>query len=342
MASFYNRSQSDAFEKLQSGIRGEIEPLRRLGVVVNETMMKEELMRQGIRAVGGEYSEAQKVIGRFALIMANTAKAQGDLERTLSSPANVTRRIKEQWAEKQIEAAKTILPWYEKLTRAILNIENVMTAVSAKIVTLALEIKYALQDAFEWLMVKLKLKPEETLIQILAKMDARAVERTAALMPLMKALEENRDRMAAKVPGYANAQIDASRYVRDATEEEAADLLDLIKTQQQLAEEVEKRKRQMIGWTGLADSWKKAMAAGLQAQFGPEDERPFEERFKSRFRTQFENGRLNVSGLPGQNEMSRLISEYQSSKETDRAVLDTLREILRVNRLAFAPAGSEL
>jgi hypothetical protein len=95
MASFYNLDSTEAFAKLRSGISGEIEPLKALGIVIDETTVKNYAYKVGIAALGEELSTSQKVMARYELIMRQTSKAQGDLARTADSPANTIRRMSE-------------------------------------------------------------------------------------------------------------------------------------------------------------------------------------------------------------------------------------------------------
>lgn len=110
MASFYNLKPEEAFQKLQAGISGEIEPLKRLGVVVNEATVKQFAYKTGIAAVGSELSEQQKVQARYGVIMQQTANAQGDLARTQDSATNQMRRLQAETAETAIKFGEVLLP----------------------------------------------------------------------------------------------------------------------------------------------------------------------------------------------------------------------------------------
>ena len=91
MASFYNIEVEEAFMKLQSGLSGEIEPLKRLGIIVNETTAKNWALTTGMIKQGEVMDEVQKVAARYGVILAQTSLAQGDLERTLDSATNLLR-----------------------------------------------------------------------------------------------------------------------------------------------------------------------------------------------------------------------------------------------------------
>ena len=110
MASFYNLDVEDAFQKLQAGITGEIEPLKRLGIVVNETAVQQWAWNNGLVDQGEKLTEQEKILGRYGAIMDATAKAQGDLAMTLDSPANKMRIFKEQISLAMIELGESFIP----------------------------------------------------------------------------------------------------------------------------------------------------------------------------------------------------------------------------------------
>jgi len=93
MASFYNLKPAEAFQKLQAGITGEAEPLKRLGILINETTVKQYAMNESIWDGVGKMTEMEKVQARYGLILQQTKKAQGDMERTLDSSTNVFRSL---------------------------------------------------------------------------------------------------------------------------------------------------------------------------------------------------------------------------------------------------------
>ena len=93
MASFYNLNTDEAFNKIRAGITGETEPLKALGILVDENTIKQVAYSEGIATVGSELTQQQKVLARYVAIMKQTGNAQGDLARTLDSPANLFRRL---------------------------------------------------------------------------------------------------------------------------------------------------------------------------------------------------------------------------------------------------------
>lgn len=119
MASFYNLSPEEAFNKLKSGISGEAEPLKALGILVNDTTIKNYAYTNGIAEQGAQLTEAQKVQARYGAILEATKNAQGDLARTMDSPTNKIRIMKEQAAQIGIQFGQILIPILEKLMAAI-------------------------------------------------------------------------------------------------------------------------------------------------------------------------------------------------------------------------------
>ncbi len=110
LSSFYNLDHDTAFEKIRSGIMGQTQPLRQLGIIVNETTTQQWALNQGLITQGQELSEQQKVLARYGVIMEATANAQGDLERTADSATNQWRRMQSTIKELGEEIGQEFLP----------------------------------------------------------------------------------------------------------------------------------------------------------------------------------------------------------------------------------------
>lgn len=94
VASFRNMADQDVFEKFMSGLAGETEAVRRLGIDIGQAALEQELFNLGIRGGINEATQAQKVLARFNLIIQQTGDAQGDAARTAGSFEN---RMKALW-----------------------------------------------------------------------------------------------------------------------------------------------------------------------------------------------------------------------------------------------------
>lgn len=94
LASFNNASPEEALLALRSGLVGEIEPLRKFGVNLNQVRITEEAVRLGIAKQGEVLDAAQKAQAAYSLILADTTTAQGDFERTSEGAANKMRTLR--------------------------------------------------------------------------------------------------------------------------------------------------------------------------------------------------------------------------------------------------------
>jgi hypothetical protein len=131
MASFYNLDSEEAFNKLRAGLTGETEPLKALGILIDENTIKQVAYSEGIAENGAELTQQQKVLARYMAIMKQTGSAQGDLARTIDSPSNQYRQLTQQVQKLYISlsnllmpAVKTILVWLNALARAASEVVN--------------------------------------------------------------------------------------------------------------------------------------------------------------------------------------------------------------------------
>jgi phage-related protein len=91
MASFNNADVSDTLAAIQSGLRGEAEPLRKYGVLLDDAGLKAEAMALGIWKGKGPLNAQQKAQAALGLVMKQTQKQQGDFARTSDGLANTQR-----------------------------------------------------------------------------------------------------------------------------------------------------------------------------------------------------------------------------------------------------------
>ena len=97
MASFYNVRQDVAQTALNSIFTGEIESLKKFGVVMTEANLSAFALSRGITKSYSAMSQAEKVALRYHYVLKATANAQGDFARTSGSWANQVRVLKEQF-----------------------------------------------------------------------------------------------------------------------------------------------------------------------------------------------------------------------------------------------------
>ena len=97
LASFYNLDFASAMQKVQSGIAGELEPMRRLGYDLSVARLEQERLNLGIDKSVSSMTQAEKSQLRYYAMMTQVTQVQGDMARTLEQPANMLRVLKAQF-----------------------------------------------------------------------------------------------------------------------------------------------------------------------------------------------------------------------------------------------------
>lgn len=110
LASFHNTSPEDAVLAIGAALRGESEPIRRYGVLLNDATLKARAMELGIYNGTGALTAQQRVLAAQAEILAQTGDAQGDFARTSSGLANQARILAAQWEDMQAQLGQALLP----------------------------------------------------------------------------------------------------------------------------------------------------------------------------------------------------------------------------------------
>ena len=94
LASFYNLDTKDAFEKIRSGISGETEPLKQLGINMSVANLTAYALAEGIKKPYKEMTQGEQTQLRYNYLMKATKDAQGDFTKTSNSLANQLRIAK--------------------------------------------------------------------------------------------------------------------------------------------------------------------------------------------------------------------------------------------------------
>lgn len=162
MASFYNLDLETAFEKIRSGISGETEPLKQLGINMSVANLEAYALSQGITTAYNEMSQAEQVMLRYNYLMSTTADAQGDFARTQDSYANQTRLLSESWleftgvmAEQLLPVLTTIVSWLNNIVTFLTENADMVSAVLVGLATTVgiLAVAWVVHAAAQWLAV---------------------------------------------------------------------------------------------------------------------------------------------------------------------------------------------
>ena len=151
LASFNNIEVGDAIEKLRSGLVGEAEPLRVLGVNINEATTKAKAFELGLVGANGVVSEAAKVQARYALILEQTGTAQGDFARTADGVANTQRTLSAEWDNAKVVLGQALLPAYQQLLDILPGLIAQVTDLAPSFAALGVSLAQAAEDSAPFL-----------------------------------------------------------------------------------------------------------------------------------------------------------------------------------------------
>lgn len=133
LASFNNTSVDEAIEALRGGLIGSTEPLRRYGVNINEVALREEAMRLGLVKGKETMTAAAKAQAAYALIMKQTALAQGDFARTSGGLANQQRILRANVDELKVGFGEGLLPALEGIVPNVVSLTQELVPLASTI-----------------------------------------------------------------------------------------------------------------------------------------------------------------------------------------------------------------
>lgn len=148
MASFYNIDVEEAFTKIRSGISGETEPLKQLGINLNLANLEAYALSEGIKKAYSEMSQAEQVTLRYNYLLKATADAQGDFARNIDSLANQQRIQDLQREEILMKLGEAVIP---SVTKATAKLNEAMDGMGDKMAEVAEVLAEGVVDAFVWL-----------------------------------------------------------------------------------------------------------------------------------------------------------------------------------------------
>lgn len=135
LASFSNTTPEEAIQALGAALRGEMEPIRRYGVMLDDAAIRAEALAMKIYDGKGALTSQQKVLAVNSLIWKQTTDAQGDFARTADGAANRTRILNAQFENlkstigdkllpikmKLLEVGQKLIDWFQKLSPTMRN-----------------------------------------------------------------------------------------------------------------------------------------------------------------------------------------------------------------------------
>lgn len=119
IASFHDLPIEEAFLKIRSAVSGEFEPLKQLGIVINEARLKQEGLSLAIWDGTGAMSAAQKALAVQSIMIRDMGSANGDAAATANSAANRVKFLRAELMETGTQIGTTALPAILSLTEGL-------------------------------------------------------------------------------------------------------------------------------------------------------------------------------------------------------------------------------
>ena len=122
LASFNNTTPEEAIMAIGAALRGESEPIRRYGVLLDDASLRQEALALNlIKTTKQALTPQQKVLAAQAAIFKQTADAQGDFARTSDGVANQQRILQATFQDLQAEIGQKLLPAFNKLLKGTVD-----------------------------------------------------------------------------------------------------------------------------------------------------------------------------------------------------------------------------
>lgn len=136
LSSFFNLSVEESMLKLQSGLAGELEPLRRIGFDLSQARLQQEAYTLGITKKISAMTQAEKAELRYHAILSQVTMAQGDMARTLNAPANQLRILKAQVVQAGRAIGNIFIPALNAILPYAIAVVKVLRLVAESIAKL--------------------------------------------------------------------------------------------------------------------------------------------------------------------------------------------------------------
>ena len=117
LASFNNTSVDQAINAIGAALRGESEPLRAYGVLLNDATLKAAAMELGIYSGSGALGQQAKILAAQRVIYKQTGDAQGDFSRTSGGLANQQKILSATLENVQTNLGMALMPLFIKVVR---------------------------------------------------------------------------------------------------------------------------------------------------------------------------------------------------------------------------------
>ena len=132
-ASLRNIPVEDMMKKLQSGLAGQIRPLRELGIDISKTTIMEEARARGIQKSVEVMTASEKVQLRYLAIMRQSRVAMGDMASTIERPTNQLRVLTAQWKQATRAMGELFLPVVQRVLPYLIALSMLLQRIAMAI-----------------------------------------------------------------------------------------------------------------------------------------------------------------------------------------------------------------
>lgn len=136
ISSLFNLPYEEAMLKLQSGLAGELEPLRRIGFDLSVARLQEEAYILGINKKVSAMNQAEKAELRYHAIMTQVTTSHKDMARTLDAPANQMRVLRSQITQASRAIGNIFIPMLQAVLPYLIAFFKVVRLVADAIAKL--------------------------------------------------------------------------------------------------------------------------------------------------------------------------------------------------------------
>lgn len=130
LASFNNIPIAETSRAIQSGITGETESLKRLGIVIRQESVAKRAFEQTGKTLVSQLTQEERAIATLSLITSQAGVALGDLARTEESAANMAVRVKRDFRQLRDDISSAFLPILVQLVEGLEDNEGMFDAVA--------------------------------------------------------------------------------------------------------------------------------------------------------------------------------------------------------------------
>lgn len=151
LASFNNTSPEDAILAIGAALRGEAEPMRRYGVLLDDATLKAKAFAMGIYDGTGTLEPASKALAAYQVILDQTKTAQGDFAKTSDGLANSQRTLAALFEDAKVAAGEGLLPAMQQLVNTFKEIDfqeagSALGTVAVEMLNIAEAIKMTIEQ----------------------------------------------------------------------------------------------------------------------------------------------------------------------------------------------------